>query len=150
MKRILFAGDSITKGELGCGYLPLLARQFPTFELINLGMDGDTVLGIKNRTTSHLREDSTYDLIVIAAGHNDIILSDFMKKSNIHVSIVKNLKKKGSVAASDYDEFISTYTSFISAVRDIAPAPIMVTTMIRGGSIFKGMKYFIKVIIKRL
>lgn len=129
MKRILFAGDSITKGELGCGYLPLIAQQFPSFELVNLGRDGDTVFGIMNRTISHLRKDSRYDLIVIAAGHNDIILSDFMEKSKVHVSIVKNLKKKGSIAASDYNEFVSTYTELIRSVRDILPSPIILTTL---------------------
>ena len=129
LKRVLFTGDSITKGELGCGYLPLLTQQFPEYELVNIGQDGDTVFGIMNRTISHLRKDSAYDLIVIAAGHNDIILPEFMKKSKIHVSIVKNLKKKGSVAASEYNEFVSTYTVFIRTVRDIFSSPIMVTTL---------------------
>lgn len=129
MKRILFAGDSITKGELGCDYMSAIARQFPAFEFVNLGRDGDTVFGIMNRTISHLRKNSTYDLIVIAAGHNDIILSDFLKKSKIRVSIVKNLKKQGSIAASDYNAFVSTYTAFIRGVRDIFPSPIMVTTL---------------------
>lgn len=129
MKRILFAGDSITKGDLGCSYLQLIAQHLPDYELINLGRDGDTVSGIMNRTIKHLKQDPAYDLIVLSAGHNDIILPSFMQKSKIHVSIVNNLKKKGSVAAEDYNEFVSTYSESIREVRQIVSTPIIITTL---------------------
>ncbi len=76
-KRILFTGDSITRGNLGVGYVPLLAERFDKYRLDNLGQDGDTVLGIRKRTLERLASDPHYDLVVIAAGHNDVILRAF-------------------------------------------------------------------------
>ncbi|MBI9104303.1 MAG: hypothetical protein JEY99_17930 [Spirochaetales bacterium] len=129
MKRILFAGDSITKGKLGCSFFVQLRKQFPHYELINLGRDGDTVSGIMARTIGHLKHDSRYDLIVLTAGHNDIILPDFNARSVAYKSIVKNLEKKGSIPAADLPEFISQYEKFISAIRSGGDVPIILTTL---------------------
>ncbi|HAK45636.1 MAG TPA: hypothetical protein DCO79_06915 [Spirochaeta sp.] len=128
-KRVLFTGDSITEGELGCSYLQLIEEQFPDYELVNLGQDGDTLSGIMNRTIEHLQQDSSYDLIVIVAGHNDIILPDFARKTDTHRLIVDGMAKKGSVPAADFDEFISTYESLIDSVQRLVDTPIVVTTM---------------------
>lgn len=128
-KRILFSGDSITKGELGCSYMQPLARQFPQYKFINLGQDGDTLLGIMNRTLEHLKQDSAFDLIVIAAGHNDILLPDFMQKTVIHRSIVNSLNAKGSIPAADFDDFISIFEEFIKSIQNIVSIPIVVTTL---------------------
>jgi lysophospholipase L1-like esterase len=128
-QRILFTGDSITAGELGVGYLPLLAERFPECELVNLGQGGDTVSGIRTRTLAHLRENGDYDLVVIAAGHNDIILPEFERKSPIHRSIARSLARSGSVPASDYDSFLDTYRGFIDAIRQATGMPIVVVTM---------------------
>ena len=128
-KRVLFAGDSITRGNLGIGYLPLLAERFPDYELVNLGQDGDTLFGIQNRTLRHLKETGGYDLVVIAAGHNDIILSSFLRQSRIRRSIARRLVKNGSVPAPDCDSFVSRYRSFLESVGSIADSQIVMTTM---------------------
>lgn len=128
-KRILFTGDSITAGKLGRSYLDLLTLQFPDYQLVNLGQDGDTVYGIMNRTVAHLQEDSGYDLIVISAGHNDIILPAFMQKTNTHRMIVDDLKKKGSIPAEGLNEYLSTYEAFIDSIQDAFSIPIIITTM---------------------
>lgn len=129
MKRVLFTGDSITKGEMGCSYIELLKPRFPGLEILNLGQDGDTVSGIMKRTVAHLQVDNEWDLIVISAGHNDIILPEFMQKTEIHRGIVKRLKKSGSIPASGAEEFISTYKKFIADVRNITDATIILTTL---------------------
>ena len=85
--RILFAGDSITRGDLGRSYIDLLADSFPNYKLVNLGPDGDTVSGISKRIMAYLVRDAEVDLIVIAAGHNDIILPEFLRNSMIHRAI---------------------------------------------------------------
>ncbi len=129
MKRILFTGDSITKGKLGCSFFARLCKQFPQYELVNLGRDGDTVSGIMKRTIIHLDHDNNYDLIVVTAGHNDIILPDFNTKTTIHKSIVKNLAKKGSIPAAGRPEFVSNYEMFISTLRKRTDGPLILTTL---------------------
>ncbi len=127
--RILFCGNSITRGELGCSYVKLLEKQFPDYEMTNLGLDGDTVSGIMNRTLSLLEKDDDYDLIVISAGHNDILLPAFRNQSAAYRSIVMLKKLQGSVPADSYTEFISTYEKFIDSVRDIFAAPVVLVTL---------------------
>lgn len=128
-KRVLFCGDSITWGVLGSSYLKLLAEQFPDYELVNLGLDGDTVSGIRNRTITHLQQDEAYDLIVISAGHNDILLPAFMNQGPAYRLIVKSKEKQGSIPAGDFIEFITIYGDFIDSVRAITSAPIVLATL---------------------
>lgn len=128
-KRILFTGDSITEGRLGCSYMDLLRKQFPESEFVNLGQGGDTVSGIHKRTIKYLQKNKEYDLIVIEAGHNDIILPAFLQKSIIYGSIANKLIKKGSVPAENDINFISIYSMFIHDIQIITKTPIIITTL---------------------
>ncbi len=129
IRRILFAGDSITRGKLGIGYVPLLGKRFPDCELINLGQDGDTVFGIKNRTCMHLAGSETYNVVVIAAGHNDVILDTFKHQSYVYKSIARQMERRGSIPAPDYDGFLSTYRSFLDELRATTEATVVVATL---------------------
>lgn len=128
-KRVLFAGDSITRGKVGIGYLPILAVRFPGCELVNLGKDGDTLAGIRARTLIHLREMPAYDLLVIAAGHNDVILPEFARRSIAHRAIARGMARRGSVPSRDYDEFLATYRGFLSEVWSLGDTPVVAVTM---------------------
>ncbi|MBN1410820.1 MAG: hypothetical protein JW969_08235 [Spirochaetales bacterium] len=129
MKRILFTGNSITRGKIGCSYMPFIAECFPGYELMNLGQDGDTVSGIMQRTLVHLQRDSNYDAVIIIGGHNDIILPEFEHKSPFHKTIVRNLRRTGSIPAGDYNDFISIYRIFIDKLKNITPVPLAVATL---------------------
>lgn len=128
-KRVLVAGDSITKGALGVGYLPIIAARYPACDLVNLGQDGDTLSGIRNRTLARLAREDDYDLVVIAAGHNDVILTEFDRRSTVHRSIVRRLAKKGSVPAHNFEHFVAIYRDLVAAVRKATEAGIVITTM---------------------
>lgn len=128
-KRVLFCGDSITRGELGTSFLNLLKEQYPDYELVNLGQNGDTVSGIMERTVTHLKENTDYDMIIISAGHNDILLPVFIQQSIGYRFIVEDKRRKGSIPAKDYSEFISTYSTFINSVRAITSSPIVIVTL---------------------
>lgn len=128
-RRILFTGDSITRGRLGVGYLRLLGKRFPGYELVNLGRDGDTLLGIKARTLAHLAGSHSYDLLVIVAGHNDVILPAFEQRSFVHRAVARQTARRGSVPAPDYESFLSTYRAFVEAIRSGAGIPVVVTTL---------------------
>jgi len=129
LDKILFSGDSLTRGELGRGFIPLLRREFPNVELINLGKDGDTLTGIGKRTLNQLTDESAISGLVIEAGHNDIILSDFMNKSMVHKSIAKAYIRKGSVPAPTSTDFIKLYRDIIRNCRALTSCPLAVTTL---------------------
>ncbi|MCP4415250.1 MAG: hypothetical protein GY805_01425, partial [Chloroflexi bacterium] len=82
--RLLIVGDSITEGNPGIGYVQLLETAFAESNIINLGMGGDTIQGIGKRAIAYLQKDKSFDAIIIEAGHNDIILPDFSRKSLLH------------------------------------------------------------------
>ena len=128
-KRVLITGDSITEGELGLSYVDPLSEMYPEFELINLGRDGDTLLSIMDRTIEHLRRDSDYDLIIIEAGHNDILLPSFRNRTIIHQFVASHMVGKGNLWAGDADEFISIYSFFIDSVRGVTKVPVYITTL---------------------
>jgi len=129
LNKILFAGDSLTLGHLGRGFLPLLREDFPGVELINLGKGGDTLAGIGSRTMKRLAEDSSIAGLVIEAGHNDIILPDFMNKTLVYKSIAKTFYRKASAPALTHEEFISRYRETIRSIRVLCSCPVAVTTL---------------------
>lgn len=127
--RILFTGDSITEGEIGFSYMSLIQSALPDAEITNLGLGGDTLLGIRKRTLAHLKQDNGYDYIVVAAGHNDIILPSFEEKTFIHRTIAQRLRKRGSVPTDDPGDFQKVYQDFISDIKTISGAVIIITTL---------------------
>ncbi|NPV00643.1 MAG: SGNH/GDSL hydrolase family protein [Brevinematales bacterium] len=127
--RLLFTGDSITLGQIGYSYVNLITEKLQGANIVNLGLDGDTLSGIMKRTLSHLHETKHYDAIVIAAGHNDIILPYFHTLGFMHRKIVKTLSKRGSIPVQDSDEFELKYCDFIGGIRKVTPSPIIITTL---------------------
>lgn len=80
-KRILFIGDSITEGKIGIGYVDIIQHNFPEFQCQNYGRGGDTVSGVFTRLLKILKTHTeTYDIIVIEAGLNDLLLPYVKKK----------------------------------------------------------------------
>ena len=41
--KLLFIGDSITRGRLGVSYVDIVQKRFPSYEITNLGRDGETI-----------------------------------------------------------------------------------------------------------
>lgn len=127
--RVLITGDSITEGRLGYSFIPGLEQRLPGVKIVNLGLGGDTVLGIMRRTLDYLALDNAFEVVVVAAGHNDIILPAFSRMSPLHRYIVRRLRKRGSIPASGKEEFIKSYEQFIRGIREICPAKIVITTL---------------------
>ena len=47
--RIAFFGDSLTYGKLGVSYINIIKKEYPDFELLNFGKNGDTVNSLYKR-----------------------------------------------------------------------------------------------------
>lgn len=127
--KILFTGDSITKGELGWSYVDTILNNHLDIEGINLGKDGDTLEGIMTRTLNHLSKENDYDFIIIASGHNDIILPAFKTMGILQKAIVSSIIKSGSRPIERSEEFKKVYLDFIDKVKHICQASIIVTSL---------------------
>lgn len=69
MRAIAFLGDSLTE------YFDW-QRRFPEYEVINLGLAGETVQGLRFRV-GHIRFDPVPDRIFIMSGANNIAMEDY-------------------------------------------------------------------------
>jgi lysophospholipase L1-like esterase len=128
-RRFLFTGDSITRGDLGRSYVDLIRQQYPDSDIVNLGQDGDTLRGIRRRTIRLLERDREFNLLIIAAGHNDVILPALSGLSTIHAAIPRQLALKGSVPIADPQEFLREYREFLDDVWRITRIPVIITTL---------------------
>lgn len=127
--KLLLAGDSITEGKIGQNYLDLMCQKEPTLSMTNLGLGGDTLLGIEARTLKHLEKSDSYDAILIAAGHNDIIVPTFEKMGFVHKQIASTLRKRGSLPSESPEVFKKNYLHFIEALKKRTSARVLLTTI---------------------
>ena len=127
--KILVAGDSITEGITGVSYLEKLEQLMPEHEFINLGLGGDTIIGIGNRVLEHLKTDSNYDVIIVEAGHNDILLPIFEEEEFLFKMTAFTLRTRGSIPIKDPEIFKGTYLSTLRAIRKLSNARLFVSTL---------------------
>ncbi|MCX6840967.1 MAG: GDSL-type esterase/lipase family protein [candidate division WOR-3 bacterium] len=70
--RVLCLGDSLTEGTVGVGFIPFLREFLSGHEYVNLGVNGDTIAGLRRRAerlAPHLRG----DVAVVWIGTNDVL-----------------------------------------------------------------------------
>ncbi len=73
--QLLFIGDSLTEGKLGINFVDLIKRRFPDSICHNKGKGGETLQEVTKRLIKILEKDKhKYDLLVIEAGINDLLL----------------------------------------------------------------------------
>lgn len=127
--KILIAGDSITEGITGISYINLLKKEMPNAEIINLGLGGDTIIGIGNRILEHLKETNDYTAIVIEAGHNDILLPILETQAVPYRLIAKSLMLRGSLPIEDPDVFEGVYRTVLKVLFKHTKAKVFVSTL---------------------
>ena len=69
--RILCLGDSLTEGTVGVGFIPFLQELLPGNEYVNLGVNGETIRGLRRRAE---RLKQRGDAAVVWIGTNDVLL----------------------------------------------------------------------------
>lgn len=75
---ILFIGDSIIEGSIGVNFLPIIERGKPQLNLLNHGLNGDTIPGIRMRLLQILSQGHEFASIIMEGGHNDLLMSSWM------------------------------------------------------------------------
>ena len=69
--RILLLGDSLTEGTVGFGFIPFLRELLPDHQYVNLGVNGDTITGLRRRA-EQLQQRG--DAAVVWIGTNDVMM----------------------------------------------------------------------------
>lgn len=126
--KILFIGDSITKGQIGESFVDLFKTDYPEWNIKNAGINGDTLKNISNRIVHEISMNALYDYIIIEAGYNDIILPHFLKKGVLFQLALKYLKNKGRKPLNLQD-FSFEYIKMIHLIKSKTNSKIILTTL---------------------
>jgi len=69
--KVLCLGDSLTEGTVGFGFIPFLRELLPDHQYVNLGVNGDTITGLRRRA-EQLQQRG--DAAVVWIGTNDVMM----------------------------------------------------------------------------
>ena len=69
--KVLCLGDSLTEGTVGVGFIPFLEELLPGHQYVNLGVNGDTIAGLRRRAE---RLQQRGDAAIVWIGTNDVMM----------------------------------------------------------------------------
>ncbi|MDD2181500.1 MAG: GDSL-type esterase/lipase family protein [Bacilli bacterium] len=115
-ERTLCFGDSLTKGHPGITYLKYFTNKN---QYKNMGLSGDTLIGMTNRLTKTLNSKKYKDIagIIVGIGANDIIQPFLNDYSWMWKLRVKMLHKRGSIPCSNNQQFEEEYIKMIKVLK---------------------------------
>ena len=125
--KILFIGNSITKGEIGESFVDLFKEQHPDWIIKNAGVNGDTLKNISYRIAKAI-EENNYDFIVIEAGFNDIILPYLDKRGLLFRFAFRYLVRKGRRPVTP-EKFQVKLSQMIDFIQSKSNSKIILTTL---------------------
>ena len=125
--KLLFIGNSITKGEIGESFVDLFKEQYPDWIIKNAGENGNTLKNVSDRIAGEI-ENSDYDFIIIEAGYNDILLPYLDKKGLLFRFAFRYLVRKGlrPVGPEKFQVKLSQMVAFIQSKTN---SKIILTTL---------------------
>lgn len=126
--RILCVGDSITAGKVGASYVNMLKELLPQADIVNAGVNGETIMHILTRL-QRLLQDAAFDYVVLQGGYNDILLPLFLTKGALFKFAFKAQVRKGVTPISRPRIFKEVLADWISAIRSIYSGKIILVTM---------------------
>ena len=130
MKRmeILFIGDNLVKGSVGVNWVKRLAVKNPEWSVENAGINGETLIKIKQRLDKKLAE-CDYDVIFFEAGINDLLIPAMTGKNFFYKQAQKYLLAKRCNPLSEPNVFEETFRRAISDIKSKTSATIILTTL---------------------
>ena len=126
--RILFIGDSITKGEVGESFVDLFREKYPDWFIRNAGVNGDTLRNTSNRIAKELETEEDFDYIIIEVGYNDVILPFLDTKGLFFRFVLRYLYRKGKRPVSA-EKFAVKYGQMIDFIQSKSKAKIILATL---------------------
>jgi lysophospholipase L1-like esterase len=127
--RVLLIGDSLIRGSVGVGFVPLLARQHPEWQLNNAGVNGEPLLSIAQRLRQELASGPAYDAIVIAAGTNDLLLPEFGSRGFWFRQALRHKLRQGHRLLTVPVAFEWQYRAMLRELRSRTKVPVVLLTL---------------------
>lgn len=127
--KILFFGDSLTRGVVGASYLKLLGKRFPNAKLFNRGTNGDTLTVIADKLLKHLQQNSDYDFVVLQGGGNDLLLPLFRERGGLFGFACQSQVKKGITPLLSPSDYYAGVKKLFQQVKQFYRGPIIFVTM---------------------
>lgn len=127
--KILFIGDSLIKGSVGVNWVKRLAVKNPDWIVENAGVNGETLLKIKERLDKKLSEPGDYDIVFFEAGINDLLIPAMAGKGFLFRRTQKHLLAKKYNPLNEPHAFEKTFRQVISDIKSKTTATIILTTL---------------------
>jgi lysophospholipase L1-like esterase len=122
--KITFYGDSLTEGNFGVSFMDVLRRKLPSYELLNYGEGGDTVISLYHRMARMQPLEPT-DIAVLWIGVNDV----FARMTWLY-RIIHKIRKKPY--ASNRSEWLSYYRAMLDILSDCSRWIITIPPLLLG------------------
>lgn len=127
--KILFIGDSITRGKLGASFVDIIARNDPKYKITNLGNDGETMNVITERLINHLKTENNYEYIILQGGYNDLLLPTFRNKGTMFNFAYNHQLKNGHNPLTDQNNTYLFFKETITEIKQLFHGKIMLLTI---------------------
>ncbi len=127
--RILFIGDSLVKGSIGVNWVKKLSKRNPEWKINNAGVNGETLVRVKQRLDNILKEDPGYDIIFFDAGANDILIPSFARKGFLFKKAYQYLLQKNYNPLNDPGDFEKVLRQSIADIKNKTTATIILATL---------------------
>ncbi len=127
--KILFIGDSITRGSVGVSYVKLCEAKCKNVSIVNAGVNGDTLNIIATRLIRILIQEPSFDYIILQAGYNDLILPVFKAKGGLFRFGYRRQIKKGATPLLNAVDVENFYSSVIEQIMRLSSGKLILTTI---------------------
>jgi len=127
--KILFIGDGLINGSVGVNWIKRLAIKNPGWTVENEGVNGETLIKVKQRLDKKLRVSPDYDIIFFGAGINDLLIPALAKKGFLFRQAQKYLLAKRSDPQNEPNAFERTFRQVIDDIKSKTNATIILTTL---------------------
>jgi len=126
--KVLFIGDSLIRGSIGMNWVKRIAFKNPDWTVENAGVNGDTLIKIKQRLDKKL-ESSQYNVIFFEAGINDLLIPAMTNKGFLFRQAQKYLLTKGYNPLAEHADFEKEFRQCIYDIKAKTTASIILTTL---------------------
>lgn len=127
--KILFFGDSLTKGQVGACFIDLLTASYPHGRFTNRGTNGDTMNIITKKILKHLEQSNDYDFVVLQGGGNDILLPYFKARGGLFKLAYHSQLKKGLIPLATSTEYYHALVAMFQKIKRLYKGKIIFITM---------------------
>lgn len=120
--KVLFIGASLTVAIPGTSFTDIVKKDYPDNKYVVKGFPGAPLQEIMDKLLITLNRNPNFDVIIIDAGHNDIILPFLKQKPGLHI-LSKNKK------TTNLDNFAEVFKDNLEKVKNRTNAKIFLLNL---------------------